>query len=77
VPHTLHLAAFFGRAGAAAALLEAGADPGLLDGQQRIRADVLDTDWTITQYVIQLLGLQLGREEVEAGRAAIRKRLEE
>jgi len=67
----LHAAAFLGRAEAAARLVEAGAGTTLEDRQGRTPAELLGTDWSSTQAVIRLLGLELGRQEVEEGRARI------
>jgi len=73
----LHAAAFLGRAEAVRALLQAGAAPALADASGQTPIDVTRTAWSITEYVLGLLGLELERATLEAGRAECVKLLRE
>ena len=67
----LHAAAFMGNAGGAAVLLENGADPDAPDGNGATPRDILELDWPTTAYIAQMIQVELDRQAVEAGRAAI------
>src|SRR5262245_27894198 len=64
----LHAAAFLGRAQATRALLDAGADPAAKDAAGLTPSDAAKVDWSLTEPLLRLLGLDLGRVELEAGR---------
>jgi hypothetical protein len=72
----LHAAAFLGRVQAVECLLGQSADRALKDEAGQTALDVTRIDWGITAYVIQLLGLDLKRAEVEANRAKVAKLLQ-
>lgn len=67
----LHAAAFMGNAGGAAVLLDKGADPDAPDGNGATPRDILALDWPTTAYIAQMIQVDLDRQAVEAGRAAI------
>ncbi len=71
----LHVAAFLGREEAARTLLSKGADPKMKDLRDQTPHDVTHTDWAITDAVIRMLALNLSRDDVENGRAAVAKLL--
>jgi ankyrin repeat protein len=71
----LHAAAFLGRAEAVSALLHAGAIRAPTDTSGQTPLDLTRTAWSITEYVLGLLGLEVERSEVEAGREACAKLL--
>ncbi len=71
----LHAAAFLGRVHAAEALLDAGADPLANDADGRAPIEMTRIDWQGTAYVLGVLGLDIERTVVEAGRSAVEKLL--
>lgn len=64
----LHSAAFLGRAEAVRALLQAGAARAPTDASGQTPLDATRTAWPLTEYVLGLLGLELERAAIEAGR---------
>lgn len=65
----LHAAAFLGRARATKALLAAGADATMGDVRGSTALDNTKADWPTTQFIFGMLGLELDRARLEAGRA--------
>jgi len=71
----LHSAAFFGRADAAALLLNAGADPGAVNDHGETPADSMRHDRGTTEFIASLLSVPIDFEEISAGRERIGQRL--
>lgn len=71
----LHHAAFFGRVGIAKVLLQAGADPNARSDDGWTPSDHAAAPWDLTQGIATLIGLEVDKETVEAGRAEIRELL--
>ena len=71
----LHHAAVFGRARIARALLQAGADPEAKNDDGGAPSGHAAAPWEFTQEIAALMGLDVDRDTVEAGRAEIRKLL--
>lgn len=67
----LHAATFVGNADGAAVLLEKGADADAPDGNGATPRDILELDWPTTAYIAQMIQVDLDRQAVETGRAAI------
>lgn len=67
----LHVAAFVGHPEAAESLIAAGADVSALNGDGTTVRDTLKADWGITQFIAGILGIELDREDVYAGREKI------
>lgn len=72
----LHSAAFLGRDEAFELLLSAGADPEIKNYEGRRPSEGLDLDWGTTQFIANLLGVELESEEaLQQGRERIRELL--
>ena len=71
----LHAAAFLGRVETVECLLREAADQTMKNEDGQTALDVTRTDWEVTELVIQLLGLDLERVEVEKNRAQVTKLL--
>ena len=68
----LHVAAFLGRYEIAALLVhQKGVNTNVRDDDGMTAMDVLKTDWETTQFIAQLLQIQVDREKVETGRAKV------
>lgn len=74
--NALHGAAFVGNAAGAKLLLESGVDTEALNNDGLSVWDILALDWPTTEYIGQMLELDLVEAEVETGRAAIAELLE-
>ena len=71
----LHVAAFLGRVKTVECLLREAADQTMKNNGGQTARDVTGAPWEITEFVIQLLGLDLERAEVEQNRAKVAKLL--
>ena len=71
----LHSAAFLGRYKEAKLLLENRIDANIRDNDGATAIDILNLDWRTTQFVAQMLSLQVDKEKVEDGRNKIKKLL--
>ena len=71
----LHSAAFLGRYKEAKLLLENRIDANIRDNDGATAIDILNLDWRTTQFVAQMLSLQVDKEKVEDGRNRIKKLL--
>ena len=69
-------AGFMGQAEAGKMLLAAGADPAMSNDNGDTVWDILALDWDTTAYIAGLLGLEVERTTVEAGRAELLSALE-
>ncbi len=67
----LHLAAFMGRAETAALLLQNGAAVDTRNHRGETPADGLAADWKTTQFVAELLQMEVDEEEVTQGRSRV------
>ena len=67
----VHTAAFLGRDGSARLLLDAGGDTGRRNNNALTPVDVLGTDWGTTKFILDLLKLEVDRDELQAGRDAV------
>ena len=68
----LHVAAFLGRYEIATLLVhQKGVNTNVRDDDGMTAMDVLKTDWETTQFIAQLLQIQVDREKVETGRAKV------
>ena len=71
----LHSAAFLGRYKEAKLLLENRIDANIRNNDGATAIDILNLDWRTTQFVAQMLSLQVDKEKVEDGRNRIKKLL--
>ena len=71
----LHSAAFLGRYKEAELLLENRIDANIRNNDGATAIDILNLDWRTTQFVAQMLSLQVDKEKVEDGRNRIKKLL--
>ena len=71
----LHSAAFLGRHKEAKLLLENRIDADIRNNDGATAIDILNLDWRTTQFVAQMLSLQVDKEKVEDGRNRIKKLL--
>ena len=71
----VHVAGLLGFSAIAERLLEAGADPTVKNHDGANIETMLDLDWPTTQYIAQLMQVQVEESKVTDGRAAIRKYL--
>ena len=71
----LHSAAFLGRYKEAKLLLENRIDANIRNNDGATAIDILNLDWRTTQFVAQMLSLQVDKEKVEDGRDRIKKLL--
>ena len=71
----LHSAAFLGRYKEAKLLLENRIDANIRDNDGATAIDILNLDWRTTQFVAQMLSLQVDKDKVEDGRNKIKKLL--
>ena len=71
----LHTAAFLGRYKTAELLIQKGADVNAKDEDGKTPIDNLKVDWGTTEFVAQLLQIQVDREKVETGRTKVAKLL--
>ena len=69
----LHSAAFLGRYKEAKLLLENRIDANIRNNDGATAIDILNLDWRTTQFVAQMLSLQVDKEKVEDGRNRIKK----
>ncbi len=69
----LHLAVFLGYAETAELLLKSGADVNAKNDDDATPVDLLGVPWEMTRLLTRPMGIQLEREEVEAGKAKIRE----
>ena len=67
----LHAAAFLGRADVANLLLQHGADPLAPNPNGELPASSARADWTVVQYIADLLALNVDRHTVEVGRTQL------
>jgi hypothetical protein len=67
----LHGAAFFGKTETVEVLLEGGARVDLADASGQTPLDVLNADWATTKLIASLIGMEIERREVLAGREAV------
>ena len=63
--------AFLGRAGAARILIDAGADASARNDNGMTAWDLAALDWQTTSYILDMLEMDLSREELEAGRQEV------
>lgn len=68
---SLLAAAFLGRADGVRLLLEAGADTSVRNDNGLTAWDMLALDWQTTSYILDMLEMDLPREQLEAGRREI------
>ena len=68
---SLLAAAFLGRAEAVRILLDAGADAGARNDNGMTAWDMVALDWQTTSYILDMLEMDLPREQLEAGRQEI------
>ncbi len=71
----LHLAVFLGHAETAELLLNNGADVIAKNDDGATPVDLLAVPWEMTRFMAGALGIELEREQVEAGKAKIREML--
>ena len=71
----LHSAAFLGHYKEAKLLLENRIDANIRNNDGATAIDILNLDWRTTQFVAQMLSLQVDKEKVEDGRNRIKKLL--
>ncbi len=69
----LHLAMFLGRTETAQLLLKSGADITSKNDDGATPIDTLGVPWEMTKMTAEFMGVELEREEVEAGKAKIRE----
>lgn len=69
----LHLAVFLGRAETAELLLKSGADVTAQNDDGATPVDTLGVPWEMTEMLSEFMGVELEREQVEAGKAKIRE----
>ncbi len=69
----LHLALFLGHAETAELLLKSGADVSVKNNDGATSLDMLGVPWEMTRLLTKPMGIELEREQVEAGRAKIRE----
>ena len=69
----LHLAMFLGRAETAELLLKSGADVTARNDDGATPIDTLGVPWEMTKMTAEFMGVELEREQVEAGKAKIRE----
>ena len=72
---SLHAAAFLGRHKIATLLVQKGANINIRNNSGEMPTDSLKVDWAATQFIVQLLQIQVDREKVETGRAKVAKLL--
>jgi hypothetical protein len=65
----LHTASFFGRAETVELLVQEGADITAKNNYGQTPLEVTATDWKTTQFIAELVHVEIDREEVEAGRS--------
>lgn len=68
---SLLAAAFLGRAEAVRILLDAGADAGARNDNGMTAWDMVALDWQTTSYILDMLEMDLPREQLEAGRQEV------
>ena len=71
----LHSAAFLGRHKEAKLLLENRIDADIRNNDGATAIDILNLDWKTTQFIAQMLSIQVDKEKVEDGRNRIKKLL--
>ena len=71
----LHSAAFLGRYKEAKLLLENRIDADIRNNDGATAIDILNLDWRTTQFIAQMLSIQVDKEKVEDGRNRIKKLL--
>ena len=71
----LHSAAFLGRHKEAKLLLENRIDADIRNNDGATAIDILNLDWRTTQFIAQMLSIQVDKEKVEDGRNRIKKLL--
>ena len=69
----LHLAIFLGHADTAELLIKNGADVSVRNHEGATPIDVLGVPWEMTEILSKLMGIQLEKERLEAGKAKIRE----
>ena len=67
----LHGAALFGEVETVKLLIQKGADVNVRNNQGATPLDTTETDWGITEFVANLLGIKLDKEKVKAGRIKV------
>ena len=67
----LHVAAIVGQYEVAELLIQKGADVNARNNDGTTAMDALKLDWETTQFIAQLLQIQVDREKVETGRAKV------
>ena len=72
----LHAAAFVGSDKTAAELINGGADIFAQNFNGQMASDLMELGWPTTQYVADMLSLELNEDEVKSGREAIGKLFE-
>ena len=72
---SLHAAAFLGQHKIATLLVQKGANTNVRNNSGERPTDSLQVDWAATQFIVQLLQIQVDREKVETGRAKVAKLL--
>ena len=69
----LHNAAFLGQYEAVKLLLENGAEVNIRNGDGGTPSDAAAVDWETTRFILGMLRIKVGREQVENGRAKVIK----
>lgn len=69
----LHLAVFLGNAETAELLLKSGADVNAKNDDNATPVDLLQVPWEMTRLLTKPMGIELEQEQVESGKAKIRK----
>ncbi len=70
-----HAPFLFGQAEVAKLLIDAGADLSIRDSVGGTPIDALQADWGTTNFIAGLIGMSVDQEQVEQGRAEIRRHL--